>query len=412
MPIAETATDVVPSASGPVWQIPALDDDDKVVSGTAAGIATELGISAVYVRAAFVSLTIAGGWGVALYLAAWVLLQRRPEPENYAPRPKLLSDAERLAGVAMIVTGLLVAASLIGGLFEPAIAWPFALVASAVAVALDRDQLDARHLTESTIGDDIGPRLALGLGCLFAAVIVVLGLSVSFWQAISGIVVAGLVLAGAAIVFAPAVRRLADELLAERRRRIRSDERADLAAHLHDSVLQTLTLIQKRSDDTAVVNLARRQERELRSWLFDERGPDDPRGVRDELEALMAEVEDLHQVPIELVVVGDRASTQEVDPILKAAREAATNAARHSGASRIDVFAEVADDRIEIFVRDQGRGFEVDAIDDDRAGVRDSILGRMERHGGEARVVSAPNEGAEIELVLPLSEVRQGARDE
>ena len=175
-----------------------------------------------------------------------------------------------------------------------------------------------------------------------------------------------------------------------------------MAAHLHDSVLQTLSLIQKRSQDSGVVSLARHQERELRSWLFDDRALNPSLGFRAELERQMGEVEGLHNVPIELVVVGDRSTTADVDALLLACREAASNAARHSGAPRVDVYAEVTDERIEVFVRDQGVGFDVESVGADRAGLRDSIVGRMERHGGSAVVDSGADRGTEIELVLPL----------
>jgi len=184
-----------------------------------------------------------------------------------------------------------------------------------------------------------------------------------------------------------------------------------MAAHLHDSVLQTLALIQKRSVDVGVVNLARRQERELRSWLFEEKSGRESLGFRAALDAAMAEVEDLHSVPIEVVVVGDRPSDVATEAILGASREAATNAARHSGSPRIDVFAEVRDDRIEVFVRDQGCGFDLDEISDDRAGIRDSIKTRMERHGGHAELMSTPDVGTEVELSLPLASIAPEVSD-
>lgn len=376
-----------------------------MVSGTAAGIGRELGIDPIYVRVAFVVLAVAGGWGVIAYAFAWYALHRRTTAdadEPYVPIPKASTPRMRHVAFAMVVAGLVLLTSGFGGAFSPALVWPVALVGAAAAVALDRGYVD--RTGGRTTERDVQMRLGLGFLLLLAGVIAAFALNFTFWQAVRSIMVAGLVVAGAGLLLAPMLTEMADELFAERRRRIRSEERADMAAHLHDSVLQTLALIQKRSDDVGVVNLARRQERELRSWLFDDASDEQSQGFRSRLERVMAEVEDLHELPIEVVVVGDRPTGVEVDPLLKASREAATNAARHAGAPRIDVFAEVRPDRIEVFVRDQGAGFDPDQVGDDRAGIRDSILRRMERHGGTAHVFSRPGHGTEVELMLPLDE--------
>lgn len=385
----------------PVWQIPPLDPERKLFTGTAAGLAREIGVDPVYVRATFVVLGVAGGWGIALYAVAWVILSRRSNNDApYEPRPKGANGSTRLAGTGMIALGLVLMTTVTSA-FSPGIVWPVALLSGALAIALDRGQLDTRQLSDLGHDDNLQIRVVVGLALFLAGVIAALALSLSFWQAVRSIIVAGLVLAGAALVFAPVLARLANDLFAERRMRIRSEERADMAAHLHDSVLQTLALIQKRSDDVSVVNLARRQERELRTWLFEEKSLHESLGFRIELEHAMAEVEDLHEVPIEVIVVGDRPSGPETEAILNAAKEAATNAARHSGAPRIDVFAEVAAESVEVFVRDQGCGFDLDAVESDRAGIRDSIVRRMQRHKGTAEVISIPGVGTEVELSLP-----------
>ena len=349
-------------------------------------------------------LAVAGGWGVALYGLAWLIMRRRGVPlESYHPRPKGASARNRYLGFNAIALGLLLVTTAFDGAFQPALVWPVALVGAAIAIAFDRGQFDPRTPTDVTDSRNVQLRLAAGLGLLLAGVVAAVALNFSLWQAVRSVVIAGLVVAGAAVLLAPLLSRLGNELLAERRRRIRSEERAEMAAHLHDSVLQTLALIQKRSDDVGVVNLARRQERELRTWLFEDKTGRESLGFRVTLEAAMAEVEDLHEVPIEVVVVGDRPADAETESILGASREAATNAARHSGSPRIDVFAEVRDDRVEVFIRDQGSGFDPDEIDPDRAGIRDSIRARMERHGGEAIIFSRPGAGTEVELSLPLA---------
>jgi len=381
--------------------MPRLDAEHRVVSGTAAGIAREVGIDPSYVRASFVVLTVAGGWGIALYLVAWFVLARRTQANDpYTSIPKAATPRVRLVAFAMIAAGLVVLGSLYGLSILSALLWPSVFVGAAVAVGLDRSRLDWLRLGELQ-KQAIGTRVALGLILLFAGVISASFVSLSFWQAVGGVAVAALVLVGAGIVFAPIISSLGTDLLAERRRRIRSEERADMAAHLHDSVLQTLTLIQKRSHDAGVVSLARRQERELRTWLFEDQAMNPTLGFRAGIEAAMAEVEELHHVPVEVVVVGDSPTDPNVAALLQATREAAANAARHSGASRVDVFAEIGPESIEVFVRDLGVGFDKAAVDDDRAGVRDSILGRMQRHGGSAFVHSALGEGTEVELRLP-----------
>jgi signal transduction histidine kinase len=185
---------------------------------------------------------------------------------------------------------------------------------------------------------------------------------------------------------------------------VRSQERADVAAHLHDSVLQTLALIQKHSEDPrAVARLARAQERDLRTWLYGEDATTES-SVTAALRAAAAEVEDAHGMPVEVVTVGDVALGEQTRPLVLAAREAMVNAAKHSGAAKVDVYVEAAPDRAEVFVRDRGRGFEPGAVPDHRLGLRRSIVDRMERHGGQASVRSAPGDGTEVRLSVPIAD--------
>jgi signal transduction histidine kinase len=213
------------------------------------------------------------------------------------------------------------------------------------------------------------------------------------------IVVAFMVVAG------PWFLRLARNLSFERSARIREQERAELAAHLHDSVLQTLALIQTRSGDAAAVaTLARGQERALRRWLFER--PDARAGGRDTIRTVLersaGEVEELHGVPIEAVVVGDGRIDTRAEALVQAAREAMTNASKFARSERIDLYAEIQATRVVAFIRDRGVGFDPDAVPFDRCGVRDSIIGRMRRHGGRASVHSALGEGTEVELEMEL----------
>jgi signal transduction histidine kinase len=208
---------------------------------------------------------------------------------------------------------------------------------------------------------------------------------------------------GLGLVLAPFWLRLVRGLTAERAERIRSQERAEVAAHLHDSVLQTLALVQKRADDPrAVATLARRQERELRSWLSGAPAARPDERLADALRAAAAEVEEAHGVPVEVVAVGDRDLDDRHRALVAAAREALANAVRHSASDEpIALYVEVTDGRTEVFVRDRGPGFDPATVPEDRRGVRESIVGRMARHGGRAAIHSAPGAGTEVELTLP-----------
>jgi signal transduction histidine kinase len=182
---------------------------------------------------------------------------------------------------------------------------------------------------------------------------------------------------------------------------VRTQERADMAAHLHDSVLQTLALIQKNSQDSALVaRLARSQERDLRAWLFEGESKDSDT-LAGAMRTIAAEVEDNHGVDVDLVCVGDCPFTERLRALVNATREALVNAAKHAGTGKVDVYVEVTPSSIEVFVRDRGVGFDPDAVPEDRMGVRGSIVDRMDRHGGRAEIRSTPGEGTEVRLRLP-----------
>jgi signal transduction histidine kinase len=243
-------------------------------------------------------------------------------------------------------------------------------------------------------------RIVVGIVLLVVALMVFAAQNGRFAVA-RDVVVAGLLgVLGLALVIGPWLFRLVGDLSEERAARVRTEERADVAAHLHDSVLQTLALIQKSSGDaTTVARLARAQERELRSWLYD-----GPRAASETvvgaLRTAAAEVDDAHGVPVHVVAVGDTPLTDELSPLVLAAREAMVNAAKHSGADRVDVYAELTDGSAEVYVRDRGRGYDEAAVPADRLGVRNSIVDRMRRHGGTATIRTAPGRGTEVRLRL------------
>ena len=240
------------------------------------------------------------------------------------------------------------------------------------------------------------------LGVVLAATLLYLwangSLEVAGRVALAALVVAIALILISAPFWAAMVRRLGSERVA----RARSDERAEVAAHLHDSVLQTLALIQKRSDDPEqVARLSRRQERELREWLADDR-PDRPdERLADALRAAAADIEDSHGAPIEAIVVGDAPLDERREALVAAAREALTNAAKFaSDGGPVRLYAEIEKGDARVFIDDRGPGFDPESIPTDRHGVRESIIGRMKRYGGRAEIRSEPGDGTEVELTL------------
>ncbi len=365
--------------------------DDRVILGLAGGIADRLGVPDAYVRAAFVSLSLAGGAGIILYLVgSAIAVQSEEEP---APPP----EGRQIAAMALVFLGMMIFFRGLGLWFGDSVVWSGTLLAFGGAAMWDRTSLfDApeRGLAPSRMRIAAGALLLLAGFASFSSSIDAIE---SMGPAVTA---AALTAAGFTIIFGPWVTSLARELAEERRNRIRADERTDMAAHLHDSVLQTLALIQRSDDPKRMVTLARAQERDLRGWLY---GSEDAlaTGLRQALEETAGSVEDKHDVPVEVVVVGDVPLNQNTNALVAAAGEAMTNAAKHSGATKVSLFAEVRDDEVEVFITDQGSGFDPGNIDTDRHGITDSIRGRMNRHSGEAEIISEPGEGTEVRLTLP-----------
>jgi signal transduction histidine kinase len=260
------------------------------------------------------------------------------------------------------------------------------------APVADGLETDAGVLSRTGIG--VALLIAAGLAFLSAS----RALSAARDVVLSVLVVAAIL----AAIFAPLLIRLARSLAAERAERIRSEERSEMAAHLHDSVLQTLALVQQRADDPATVaSLVRRQERELRAWLGG-RTPGAAGSLLRSLEDAATEVERVHGARVEVVAVGDAQLDERSGALVAAAREAMVNAAKFGRGSPVDVFAEVTGASLQVFVRDRGPGFDPAAAPVDRRGVRESIVGRMTRAGGRAAIRSSADGGTEVELVLPI----------
>jgi signal transduction histidine kinase len=207
---------------------------------------------------------------------------------------------------------------------------------------------------------------------------------------------------GLLVAFGPWVRRLAQDLGHERRERIRQEERAEMAAHLHDSVLQTLALIQRSDDPVRMGLLARHQEGELRDWLYGNMPLDGVDLVSTALRGIASKVEQDHQVPVDVVTVGDITLDESFRPLLGAANEAMVNAAKHSGADRVSAYMEVDDETLEIFVTDQGKGFDPANVGSDRKGIENSIIARAEKAGAKVSIESEPGEGTEVLIRMKL----------
>ena len=380
---------------------PARSGTDRVIAGVCGGIGARLGIDATIVRIAFVALVLA--WiGVPVYLLAWILLPpAAPAPAGTvgpaaaaAPAPGAGTVARRSLGLAMIVVGMVLLARHLGVGLPDAVIWPVLCVAFGLGVVVWRAQTFTGAARAAAV------RIATGTILVAAGIGFIAATNLS-WSAVrDGLLSAGLVVGGLAMILGPWVAVLVRDRRDERRRRIRADDRADMAAHLHDSVLQTLALVQRSDDPAQMSALARRQERELRGWLYgDSTGPH-PATVKAAVEQLAGVVEDRHSVVMDVVAVGDAPLDASMESLVAAAGEAMTNAARWSGRSTVSVYLEATEQAVDVFVRDRGIGFDPAAVDGDCHGIRDSIRGRLQRVGGRCQIASTPDHGTEVRLSL------------
>ena len=345
--------------------------DERVIAGVCAGVAQALAVDVTLVRLVFALLALAGGAGIVLYLALWAYSASRSPvwvALLVAAAGALLLHAVGLSNrsvvaVALIAGGLALVWRRGGGFHAGApLSWAGLAVAACGTVLLFE-------------GGRPGATL-LAPGAIAGALLLIAG---------------------------PWLWRLALERDAERSARIRSEERSEVAARVHDSVLQTLALIQRHAaEPRRVAAIARRQERELRGWLYADRPlGDETASLVAALSDAAADIEELHGVRVEIASSGDCPVDEAAGALVLAAREAMTNAAKFAGVEEIDVYLEVADDGVSVFVRDRGAGFDRTVVPAGRRGLAESIEGRMERAGGRATVTSSPGEGTEIELRLP-----------
>ncbi|WP_411145351.1 PspC domain-containing protein [Streptomyces sp. x-80] len=422
-PRAETIYDAAPAPDDPPVRKLYRSADGRMLGGVARGLAGHLGLPVSWVRVVFVALFMAEGMGALLYAAFWFFVplgvggvedKRAASPDD---KRRLLGRKPE-KGQLFALIALLIGAAIVASRFQLGQAngylWPVLLIAAGVAVVW-RQADNARRAQWLELGrrKDLLPVLrgAVGVVLVGAGVtgIVVLQGSV---RHLGSVLQASLaVIVGIALLAGPYLVRITQDLSEERLMRIRAQERAEVAAHVHDSVLHTLTLIQRNADDPReVARLARAQERELRAWLYkpEGRGKDEdeqPDTLAEAVRAAAAEVEDHHGVPIEVVVVGDCPLDEALGAQMQAAREAMVNAAKYGGeGGAVQVFAEVEGRTVFVSVRDHGPGFDLDAVPEDRMGVRESIIGRMERNGGTARLRSAPDGGTVVELEMERTE--------
>jgi signal transduction histidine kinase/phage shock protein PspC (stress-responsive transcriptional regulator) len=388
--------------------------DRRLVGGVATGLADHLGVPVIWVRVAFIVGSWLQGVGVIAYLLLWRFLPlqtpdlspglesatRRGLRRHPTAGPVEIAQTIALGAVGI---GVLLFIQSSGRGIDEQLFGP--LLLAVVGVAVIWRQLDdaawSRWMRQ-TRGWAFAVRIAAGAGLVAVAGLYFLTKEGGWGAALN--LAAALVVAvlGIGLILGPWIARLIGDLGEERRERVRSQERADVAAHLHDSVLQTLALLQKNAGDpAAVATLARRQERELRDWLY---GNDEQPGdsFAAALRATAAEIEDAHHVSVELIAVGDVPLDPDNVALVRAAREAMVNAAKHAGVQRVDVYAETDGRSVEVFVRDRGAGFDPGAIAEDRMGVRGSIIDRIQRHGGTATIRSSPGDGTEVALSVPV----------
>lgn len=374
----------------------------SLLSGAAGALAARLGADVAVVRTAFVVLVPAAGAGIVAYALVWLLLAAGvtggdgPDGGRGAIEPTPVPLRANLGVVVGTAGTALVVRDLVGGFHDGLVA-SIGLVGFALALSGGAGASRAGPLRSQVVR--VGAGAVLMVGGLTTALASTGSLG-GLWTTL---LAAAVLTAGLALVAAPFAQRLAGDAADERRERIRAEERADLAAHLHDSVLQTLTLIQNRAADPKVAStLARQQERELRRWLYADHDPDPDNGFRDGLAAVAAEVEDQYGVTIECIQVGEAELDPRLRAVLAATREAMINAAKFAGTPLVSVYAEVGDGHVEVNVRDRGVGFDPAAVPTDRRGIADSIVKRIDRIDGMTTIRSRRGAGTEVRIGVPV----------
>jgi signal transduction histidine kinase len=370
-----------------------------VVAGVAGGLADALGVSDAFVRAAFITLTTVWGLGILVYMAIWLATVDRIEDSERVP-----VEPRQALGLGLAFAGVMFLLSGLGLVPSDVLVIVVGALAFGTAALTDRSMPGPlAALIDPTVERPGRLRMLLGVALLVGGLAVFaanVGPIYEIGPVVLSVALTGI---GILIAFGPWVARLAQDLGTERRERIRQEERAEMAAHLHDSVLQTLALIQRSDDSSRMAMLARHQESELRDWLYGNAPLEGADLLSTALKDAARKVEADHQVPVDVVVVGDHPLNEATRALLGAANEAMVNAAKHSGAERISLYFEAENGSLAVYVTDQGRGFEQAGVAVDRRGIAESIKARVERAGGEAQIDSEPGEGTEVILRMPAA---------
>lgn len=400
--------------------------DDRFIAGVCAGVADHFGWDRRVVRSVAAALAVVG-FGIVLYALAMALLPGSDGSAPFAVRVKP-RDWLDLAAYAAIAIGVIQLLGEIANNFASLVIAIVVLATLSVALVVSWPSTNAHAVpplpswVPQALVDAVGElrqqrgllaRAIVGGVLTVVGAVVLLAGSSSLRQLVDGLLGLSVLLVGVLMIVGPLLGRLGVELIGERRARIRTEERAEIGAHLHDSVLQTLALIQRRADDPReIVRLARKQERELRSWLLTgDVGPIHADSFASSLKALAAELEELHAVQVEVVTVRDCQVDESVHVMLLATREAILNAQRHASVDTVSVFGEVDATEARVYIRDRGIGFDRSAVGADRGGVAESMEGRMRRHGGQCWIRSTIGEGTEVALAMPKAMVASAPGD-
>jgi signal transduction histidine kinase len=394
----------------------------RVLAGVCGGLSETVGIDPTFIRIGFVLLSLGTGIGVLAYALAWLFVPLAGESTTIFSRA--VADRRGIRLVVAIVPFLIFVQIVAGTLhigYLGSFSWPLFLAAGCFILI----RRNASGEERVWINDDLVPMLRMGnerhtrftlvVRLAVGAILAVAGLALlvadngtnSEIRPVAGVL---LVIAAIVVVFGPWWLTLVRDLMTERQARARAEERAQMAAHVHDSVLQTLALIQRSADDPKhVVRLARAQERELRSWLFEGRPPgtigDGATTLAEGIGLIQQQIEADHRISVEVVVVGDCQLDEPLRALLDASREATVNAAKWSGAGEVSLYAEVEGRAVMLFVRDRGVGFDPEVVPEGRVGIARSIRARMAHFGGTATIRSAPGAGTEVELSMPRREL-------
>lgn len=400
--------------------------ENRLVAGVCGGLAEHLNLPLKYVRLGFLGLSVLGGVGILLYAWLWVFVPSAEEAHadelrSWGTRSRSLAEEmnrvqqgifrpregwernstwrDTLIGAGLLALAVLAFGQWTGWNIRWDMIWPsLSIIAGIVLAWIQLDEGITKGRKRLAL--PLLLRLGFGLVLVIGGLLALLGNIVGAADLLGGLWAALAIIVGATVVLLPWGTRLWRDFIAERSSRQAAAQRAEFAAHLHDSVLQTLAVIQKRSEDPAAVRtLARVQERELRQWLYGNHDLDDE-DVIVEIQHEASHIEQLLLRDVEVVSVGNAQGFAGQQALVAASREAMMNAAKHAD-GKISVFIECSAAQVEVYVRDRGTGFDIEGIPADRHGIRESIIGRMERAGGTAQIRSGAS-GTEVQLSMPL----------